>query len=377
LHYLDYAATAPVPASVAEAVYRAMTGDPYNPSAQYDAAGNTRRALQENRAVLADALGCEARSVVFTSCATESNNWALRAAAYHGRHTGKHIITTAVEHSAVLEVLRAMEQEGYEITRLMPDASGAVSAQQVARALRPDTVLVSMMLVNNETGAVFPVADVARLLKARQSPALLHCDAVQGFMKVPCPMQAWGVDLASFSAHKLGGPKGIGALYVAPHLKTLRPLLWGGGQENGLRSGTEATAQIAGFAAAVSLWRENGAWYLANISALKEECLRRLLTIPGMARIGQGESPHILSMTLSGYPAGNIVTELGQQGVCISAGSACHKGKPSHVIAAMGLSRRDAAGAFRVSFGPESTLRDVEALYEALRAHQQNRFPML
>lgn len=377
MHYLDYAATAPVPAAVADTVYQALTEDYCNPSARYDAADGARQALQTHRAAIAGALGCESERVVFTSCATESNNWAIRAAAWHGRHRGKHIITTAVEHSAVLEPLKALEQEGYEITRLRPDTSGHVSAEQVAQALREDTVLVSMMLVNNENGCVFPVAEVAQLLRQRQSHALLHCDAVQGFMKVTCAPAAWGVDFMSFSAHKLGGPKGVGAVYVSPRLRAVRPLFYGGGQEGGLRSGTEATAQIAGFAKAVTLWQEHGAQWRSHIAALKSACLSRLLTIPDMARIGQGEAPHILCMTLSGYPSGNIVTELGQQGICISAGSACHKGKPSHVIAAMGLSKRDAAGAFRVSFGPDTTMEDIDVLYAALKAHRQNRFPML
>ena len=377
LHYLDYAATTPVPEEVARAVYTALTEDFFNPSAQYDAAAAVRQAVAAARSTVARGLGCDPRQIYFTSCGTESNNWAIRAAAWHGRRAGRHIITTAVEHSAVLEPLRALEQEGYEITRLRPDSSGHVSAGQVAGALRQDTVLVSMMLVNNETGCLFPVEEVARLLKEQKSGALLHCDAVQGFMKVPCAPASWGVDLMSLSAHKLGGPKGIGALYVSPRLKNLRPLLFGGGQEEGLRSGTEATGQIAGFAAATELWLRRGEEWRARMAALKEDCLARLLTIPGMMRVGQGEAPHILCLSLPGYPSGNIVTDLGAQGICISAGSACHKGKPSHVIAAMGLSKREAAGAFRVSFGPDSTAEDVEALYRALSEHQARRFPML
>ena len=377
MHYLDHAATTPVPRPVADYMYEILTGQYGNPSAQYPLGFAARDLVEDSRAVIADALGCKAEALAFTSCGTESDNWALRSAVWHGRHTGKHIITTAVEHSAVLEPLRLLEQGGYEVTRLRPGTDGSIAAEQVAEALREDTVLVSMMLVNNETGCVFPVAEVARLLRERKSRALLHCDAIQGFLKVPCDPVRWGVDLMSLSAHKIGGPKGIGALYIAESLKNFRPLLPGGGQERGLRSGTEATAQIAGFARAVELRRDGLEEKLARMAALKEYCRDALLTIPGMETVGSGTAPHILCLSLPGYPSANIVNELGQRDVCISAGSACHKGKPSHVFSAMGLPKRVAAGTFRVSFGPETTEADIDALYEALKEHQAKRFPML
>ena len=377
MHYLDHAATTPVPRAVADRMYEILTEQFGNPSAQYPMGRDAAALVEDCRATVAAALVCKGDSLVFTSCGTESNNWAIRSAVWHGRHTGKHIITTAVEHSAVLEPLKALGQEGYEVTYLKPDSRGNITAQQVFDALREDTVLVSMMLVNNETGCVFPVEEVARGLKERKSRALLHCDAVQGFLKVPCTPAAWGVDLMSLSAHKIGGPKGIGALYVNPSLKNLRPLLFGGGQERGLRSGTEATAQIAGFARAVELRRENLTEKLAHMAAIKAYCLEKVMTIPGMERVSDGDAPHILCLSLPGYPSANIVTDLGQQGICIRAGSACHKGKASHVITAMGLPKRTAAGVIRVSFGPETTSQDIDALYEALKNHQANRFPML
>ena len=238
-------------------------------------------------------------------------------------------------------------------------------------------MLVSMMLVNNETGCVFPVAEVARLLREVGSTALLHCDAVQGFLKVPCDPVGWGVDLMSLSGHKLGGPKGIGALYISPKLRNFRPLLPGGGQEQGLRSGTEATAQIAGFAKAVELRLENYDEKIRHMAEMKALCLEKLLTLPDVVAVGGGTAPHILAVSLPGYPSGNIVTDLGSQGICISAGSACHKGKSSHVVSALGLPKRTAAGVIRISFSPETTVEDIEALYEALRKHQANRCSML
>jgi cysteine desulfurase len=377
LHYLDHAATTPVPRAVADAMYEVLTARFGNPSSQYPLGFQARRLVEDSRAVVADALGCAADNLYFTSCGTESDNWAIRAAAWHGRRAGKHIVTTAAEHSAVLEPLKLLEQEGYEVTRLRPDRNGNVTVAQVAEALREDTVLVSMMLVNNETGCVFPVAEAAKLLKERKSAALLHCDAVQGFLKVPCDPVRWGVDLMSLSAHKIGGPKGIGALYVSGSLKNVRPLLPGGGQERGLRSGTEATAQIAGFARAVELRMDHLSEKLGRTYYIKAYCRTKLLTIPGMEEVSDGTAPHILCMSLPGYPSANIVTDLGEQGICISAGSACHKGKASHVITAMGLPKRTAAGVIRISFDPETTCEDIDALYEALKNHQANRFPML
>lgn len=377
MHYLDHAATTPVPQAVADRMVEILTGQFGNPSAQYPLGRQAAALVEESRAAIAAILRCKASSLVFTSCGTESNNWAIRSAVWHGRHIGRHIITTAVEHSAVVEPVKALAQEGYAVTYLKPDSRGNITAQQVFDALRQDTVLVSVMLVNNETGCVFPVEEIARGLRERNSRALLHCDAVQGFLKVPCAPADWGVDLMSLSAHKIGGPKGIGALYVNPTLRSFRPLLFGGGQERGLRSGTEATAQIAGFAKAAELRADNLSEKLAHMAALKAYCREKLLTIPGMEAVSDGAAPHILCMSLPGYPSANIVTDLGEQGVCISAGSACHKGKASHVVTAMGLPKRTAAGVFRVSFGPETTEADIDALFEALKAHQANRFPML
>ena len=376
--YLDHAATTPLPEAVADTMYDVLRHQFGNPSAQYPLGREAKELVEEARRTIAGALGCQPSALHFTSCGTESDNWAIRAAAWQGRHTGRHIITTAVEHSAVLEPCRQLEQEGYEVTYLKPDRTGHISAGQVAEALREDTVLVSVMLVNNETGCLFPVADIARLLKERGSRALLHCDAVQGFLKVPCAPAGWGVDLMSLSAHKIGGPKGIGALYVRPDLRNLRPLLAGGGQEGGLRAGTEATAQIAGFARAVELRRENLEEKLLCMAKIRDYAAERLSAIPDLKILSApGGAPHILSISLVGWPSQNIVNDLGSQGVCISAGSACHQGKPSHVIAALKLSKKVSGGVIRLSFGPETDKGDIDACADALRRHHDTRMPML
>ena len=375
--YLDNAATTPVPKAVADAMYDVLTHHFGNPSSQYPAGTEMKKAVEGWRAVVADALRCESSRLYFTSCGTESDNWAIQAALWQNRHRGRHIITTAVEHSAILEPCKLLAQQGYEVTYLKPDHTGQITAAQVADALRDDTALVSVMLVNNETGCVFPVEEIAALLRRRGSDALLHCDAVQGFLKVPCDPEGWGVDMMSLSAHKLGGPKGIGALYIGQRVRNPRPLLPGGGQERGVRSGTEATAQIAGFAKAVELRREDYEGKLARMAALKDYCRTQLLTIDGMVCVGEGTAPHILAMSLVGYPSGNIVTDLGAQGICISAGSACHQGKASHVVSALGLDKKTAAGVIRISFSPDNTEADVDALCRALKSHRDSRFPML
>lgn len=375
--YLDNAATTPVPRAVADAMYQVLTEQFGNPSSQYPMGVEMKAAVERWRAVIAGALGCKSEQLYFTSCGTESDNWAIQAALWQNRHKGKHIITTAVEHSAVLEPCRQLEQEGYAVTYLAPDRQGNITAQQVADALREDTALVSVMLVNNETGCVFPVGEIARLLRERGSKTLLHTDAVQAFLKLPFRADTLGADLISVSGHKLNAPKGVGALYIGPRCRAVRPLLAGGGQERGLRSGTEATAQIAGFAKAVELRLEGYEEKLARMAQLKQYALEQLLTIDGVVRIGNGDAPHILSVSLVGYPSANVVTELGAQGICISAGSACHRGKLSHVYAAMKLDKKTAAGVLRVSFAPETTEADVDALVSSLRKHRETRFPML
>ena len=375
--YLDHAATTPVPTAVADEMYHVLTQQFGNPSSQYPMGQEAKKMVEGYRAVIAGAVGCQPGELHFTSCGTESDNWAIQAALWQNRHVGRHIITTTVEHSAVLETCRALEQRGYEVTYLKPDKTGHITARQVGDALREDTAVVSVMLVNNETGCVFPLAEIAALLKERRSRALLHTDAVQGFMKVPCDPKALGVDMMSISAHKIGGPKGIGALYAGANVRHIRPLLHGGGQEAGTRSGTEATAQIAGFAKAVELRADGLADKLAHMAEVKKYCKEKLLSIDGVVAVGQGEAPHILMVSLVGYPSANVVTELGAQGICLSAGSACHRGKLSHVVTALGLDKRTAGGVLRISFGPDTIFAHIDALYEALLQHKNTRFPML
>ena len=375
--YLDHAATTPVPRAVADTMYTVLTEHFGNPSAQYPMGLETKKQVELWRRTVAKALGSESRQLFFTSCGTEGDNWAIQAACWQNRRLGRHIVTTAVEHSAMLEGCRWMEQQGWEVTYLTPDGEGVITAQQVLDAVRPDTALVSCMLVNNELGTIYPIQEISRGLAAKNPQTLLHTDDVQGFLKIPFSAKTLGADFITISAHKIGGPKGIGALYIGPRVKNPRPLLPGGGQEGGLRSGTEATAQIAGFAKAVELRTEGLEDKLRHMAEIKAYAKEQLSAIPDLVFVGRSDAPHILSVSLVGWPSQNIVNDLGSQGICISAGSACHQGKPSQVVAALHLPKKTAGSVVRLSFGPETTREDIDACVQALRRHHDTRMPML
>lgn len=375
--YLDNAATTRVLPEAAQAALQAMTEDYGNPSSLHHLGVRAAEQGRAHRAEVAAALGCPEETLFFTSCGTESDNWAIALAVHLGRHRGKHIITTAIEHAAVLEPCRALEGQGYEVTYLLPDAHGRVTLSDLEAALRPDTVLVSMMLVNNETGAIQPVSEAAQLLKRKKSAALLHCDAIQGFLKVPFTVKSLGADLVSISGHKVGAPKGIGALYISPRIHPVQPLIRGGGQEKGLRSGTEPTAQWAAMAVACRLGRTALSAHTEHLTELKAYALEKLPSaVPGLVVVSQGDAPHICAISLPGYPSQVVVRYLSDRGICVSSGSACHKGKASHVYAAMHLAKPVRDGMLRISFGPDNTRQEVDALTEALHSATQDLVSM-
>ena len=375
LTYFDYAATTPLCPQALEAMTRALAHFG-NPSSRYAYGRESAQSVKACRDTVAKALGCAPGEVFFTSCGTEGDNWAIRKGAELGRRRGRHIVTTAVEHAAVLETCRDLERQGYEVTYLSPDREGRITVDQVRDALRPDTALVSMMLVNNETGVVLPVADCVKAVKAFDPAILFHCDAVQGFLKLAHTPVSTGADLITVSGHKVGGPKGVGALYIRKGVR-LAPLLTGGGQEEGLRSGTEATAQIAGFAAACqAVMADLGR--LERTAAIKAYTLEQLKqAVPKLEVISPGDAPHICAVTLPGYPSEVLVRVLGDQGICISSGSACHRGKPSHVFAAMGLPKPWLSGALRLSFSPKTAQEEADRLVEALQQTSERVFPIM
>ena len=373
--YLDNAATTRVCDAAADAALRMMRECYGNPSSLHRMGASSARELAQAREAAAGLLGCQGECICFTSGGSEANNLAVFGAANAKIRRGRKLVTTAAEHSSVSAAMKRLEETGWTVAWVRPGPSGGIDPQEVADAVDGETTLVSMMMVNNETGVRFPVEEVAALLQDR--PTLLHTDAVQGFLKVPFTVKTLGADYITLSAHKIGGPKGIGALYAGGRAKPPQSLLYGGGQESGLRPGTEPTAQIAGFAKAVALRLERLEETLAHLSACKSYAIEKLRAIPDLRFIGQGDAPHILSVSLPGYPSQNIVSELDAKGICISAGSACHRGKASHVLTAMGLDKKTAAGTVRVSFGPETVFEDIDALAAALLEHKTTRFPML
>ena len=376
-HYLDNAATTQTRPEAAQAAVTAMTEEWGNPSSRYAFGQEASGRLKEHRAQVAAGLGCRPEEVYFLSCGTEGDNWAIAAAVEKTRRKRKHIIPTAIEHAAVLEPIRELERQGYEVTWLQPDQQGIITAEQVEAALRPDTILVAMMLVNNELGTVLPVAETARAIRAARCPALLHCDAVQGFLKVPFTPEGLGVDTLAVSGHKVHAPKGIGALYIRRGLR-LPPLIRGGGQEEGLRSGTEPTAQTAAFAAAVEAGRASLERDLAHMRELKDYAARTLREqVPGLELIGAGTAPHILPVTLPGYKSEVVLRFLSDRGIYVSSGSACHKGKPSHVYAALKLPKPQLDGILRISFSYDTAREDVDALVQGLKEAQAQLFTSL
>ncbi len=374
LIYLDNAATSrPCPEAI-EAMERALRETWGNPSASHGPGRAAKALLEESRKDLLRALGAGSGTLVFTSGGTEADNQALQGAVHLGRRIGKHVISSEAEHDAVLKKLEELASRGWEVTLLKPDACGRVPVAAVAEALREDTALVSLMLVNNETGAVNDIPGVRALLRSRGSAALLHTDAVQAFGKLPLEPKALGADLISLSGHKLGGPKGIGALWVREGLK-LPPLVLGGGQEGGLRSGTEPMPAIAGFAAAAKA-------AAGDLPGLRDRFLRLrgllAAALPEAVLIGRDEgvcAGHICCVSFPGARAEVLQNWLDGQGVCVSRGSACARGRRSHVLTAMGLPPGVIDGALRVSFSRETTEEEVLAFCRLVKEARARFFP--
>ena len=365
--YLDNSATTKPCAEAVEAVAGALTRDWGNPSALYDFGISAARQLRAARHAVAAAMGAEPDRVFFTSCGTEADNWAVYGTAKRFGKRGKHIVTTAMEHHAILNCMKDLEAQGFEVTYLQPDALGNISADALKAALRKDTILVSVMMVNNEAGSVMPIAQMAKLTHRLCPDAIFHTDAVQGFLKIPFQAKTLGADLISVSSHKIHGPKGAGALYISPRLKSFPPLIQGGGQEGGYRSGTEGTPALFGFAAAAEAGGKSFREDIARERGLLENLCARLEALPGVQLNGAHDAPHILSVSIPGVPTQNSINILQDAGICVSAGSACAKGHRSHVLTAMGVSEKAIDSAFRVSLSRETTQEDIDALVWTIR----------
>ena len=365
-HYLDNSATTRVCPEAAEAALKAMTEVYGNPSSTYTKGREAKALLDKSRRQVADALGCQPGELVFTSCGSESDNWAVLSGAEAMRRKGKHVITSLVEHDAVRKSMEELAARGYEVTFLKPDKTGAIPPEAVKEALRHDTILVSLMLVNNETGAVTDIPAVSRILKEAESQALLHVDAVQAFCKIPFTPRSLGADMISVSGHKIHAPKGIGALYIRKGLR-LKPFVVGGSQEDGRRAGTEAVPQIAAFGAAAELATAHLAENTEHMAALKARTLSTLReTVPELKWIETG-APHILSISLPGWRSEVLMNFLEAQEIYVSRSSACKKGARSHVLESIGMDPKTIDGALRVGFCRYNTAEDVDALCAALK----------
>ena len=364
--YLDNSATTkPCPEAV-DAMTKALTMGWGNPSALYSFGIEANDALRNARYKVANALGAEPGRVFFTSGGTEADNWAIFGSIRRMGKRGKHIITTAIEHPAVLNCTKQLQSDGFDVTYLQPDFLGNITLDSLKAALRPDTILVSIMMVNNETGAVMPIEKMTKLTHRICPDAIYHTDAVQGFLKIPFQAKTLGADLISISSHKVHGPKGAGALYISPRLKSFPPLLQGGGQESGFRSGTEATPAILGFAAACEACKSTFKEDISQEKALLAGLVDKLTQLDGVKINGAHEAPHILSLSIPGLPTQNSINILQDAGICVSAGSACAKGHRSPVLVAMGVSPEVIDGAFRISVCRDTTEDELNLLYTVI-----------
>ncbi|NMB46877.1 MAG: cysteine desulfurase [Firmicutes bacterium] len=369
--YFDNAATTRVHPAVARVVQAAMLENFGNPSSPHLLGLEAERLVRHARAALATALGCDEDEVYFTSGGTESDNLAIRGVLQTKNRKGKHIVASAIEHAAILDTLKHLEQAGLcEYTLVPPDEKGRVWPEAVGEALRNDTVLVTVMAVNNEIGTIQPVAEMVRLVKARDPEIYFHTDAVQALGKIPCRVSDWGVDLLTASGHKLSGPKGIGSLYCRKGVR-LASQMTGGGQEEGLRSGTENVPGIAGFGRAVALAMEQMPERVKNWQHLQKCLLDLLLPIPDVDIHGEPlvNAPHIVNVGFPGVKGEVLVHALAGEGLFVSTGSACSsKREPhSHVLAAMQVDPLVAAGSIRISFGPDNTEDEVQMAVELIK----------
>ena len=364
--YLDNAATTRVCPEAADIAYKTMLECYGNPSSTHTKGREAKAVLDKARKQLAAALDCAPNEVYFTSCGSEGDNWAILNSAESMRRKGLHVISSEVEHDAVRKSVDELKRRGFEVTMLKPESDGSISPEAVVNALRPDTVLVSRMMVNNETGAVTDIAEIAKALKKAKSIALLHTDAVQGFMKVPFSAKRLGADMITVSGHKIHAPKGIGALYIKTGFK-IKPYIIGGAQESGIRAGTEPMPQIAAFGAAAELAKSGMAENTANMAKLRQYTAERIVAEMPEAVIIGGGAPHILSVSLPGWRSEVLMNFLEARGIYISRSSACKKGGRSHVLEAMGLPAEVIDGAVRISLSRYTTKEELDELCSALK----------
>ncbi len=366
--YLDNSATTKPDKAVADKIYEMLTVNFGNPSSFHKEGLNANLELRAAREKIANALSCESEEIYFTSGGTEANNLAILGAAEAGKRKGKRIVTTAIEHESVLQSVDELEKQGFEVIRLMPDKQGRITEQQVFDAVNSDTILVSMMYVNNEVGSIMPVKSIKKAVKRANAPALIHIDCVQAFGKLEVKPSKLGADLVTVTAHKIHGPKGVGALYLKKGTRIL-PRIFGGEQEKKLRPGTEAIPLIAGFGVAADLIPDLKK-QSEKIKEINTYAKEGLLSVPGV-KINSGDdaSDYIINLFVPTFMTSQTVVQhlSSKYGVYVSNGSACAKGKRSHVLTAMKLDDKIIEKSIRVSFSRTTTKGDIDEFVNAIK----------
>lgn len=367
--YLDNSSTTKVLDEAAQTVFDIMTVHFGNPSSLHGKGIEAEKIMKQAREKVAQVLGVDPGKIYFTSGGTESNNWAIKGAAHSLRRQGNHIITTYIEHPSVLEVFKALENEGFKATYLKVNKEGFIDINELKNSLTPETILVSVMYVNNEVGSIQPIEDIAEIIKTHNKNILFHVDAVQAFGKMPLVPNLKGIDLLSLSGHKIYGPKGIGALFVRDKVR-IEPLLHGGGQESGLRSGTENMPGIAGLGVAAEACFNNMINWQSKMQELKKYLKDGILKeIPGAVLNGpEIGAPHILNISFLGTRGEILLHALEAKGIYVSTGSACssHKSGTSHVLRALGKSPEEQDSALRFSLSPFLSLDDMDYTIQVL-----------
>lgn len=372
--YYDNSATTKTREEAAKLVYEMLTECYGNPSSLHRKGFEAQKRLDKAREQVALSLGCQSSEIYFTSGGTEADNIAILGAARAQKRRGNRIVTTAFEHDAVLNTVKYLESEGWEIIRLMPDANGQITPEQVLEAVDDKTVLVSIMAVNNEIGSILPIGAISRQLRRKYPQLLIHCDAVQAYCKEPIKLgKTMDVDFLSVSGHKIYAPKGCGALYIKKGTR-FRPITFGGGQEKNVRSGTEGIANACAMGLSANLLMQEREENHKRITQIRDALLEGLTNLPDICINSPADAtPYILNFSALGVRSEIMLHFLEEKGIYVSSGSACAKGGASHVLASMGMDHQRADSAIRLSFGRYNTLEEVPVFLQALQ-EGLNRF---
>lgn len=369
--YLDNSATTRCFPEVADLIHQILCEDYGNPSSMHHKGVEAESYVRDAKETLAKILKVNEKEILFTSGGTESDNIAIMGVAMANHRAGRHMITTKVEHPAILQTMKYMESQDFEVTYLDVDEKGRISLEQLEQAIRPDTILVSIMHTNNEIGTLQPIAQAGALIKRCNPNTLFHVDAVQGFGKARIYPKKMKIDLMSVSAHKIHGPKGVGFLYVGEKVK-IKPIMYGGGQQEGMRSGTENVPGYAGMAKAAQMLYENLEEETDYLYDLRQYFVEQVQKIEGVfvnGAPGREGAPHIVSVTIPGVRAQVLLNELSaNHHICVSAGSACstHKPQPSATLLAIGLDKEQAVETLRFSFSVFTTRQEIDTCLDAL-----------